>query len=367
MAAIAVSLATGGYSLGVSQSFKPDVKEVQGSSLGAEHPVTVALQQPGLQPKEREKLIQVSQEATRKKQKSLLTAQIEAKQLKAVAQQKYAQVALLEAKLHALEQAIHESQSKKGKVAMKEVQRQLTEARTIQQLATAASQQIDTALLRKIDDEAAKEGLASLSQDTQEHIFEIVATRRTLDANKGFALMTALDHREVLALTPAQVTKLQLLQADFIRYFAPLREQYELAGTEEKGLVKVRQGSKMEWRVDVEEKIFKATGGKLPSNLKPGTDLDGKPIKVTVAPVKVEGRPFKYSVTLQPAKSVKGVPAPEAMIFVRQDSKELERLESELKQLKESYNAKTYSQLDPEQQVKLKELMGSRKYLKLDR
>ncbi|MGV3617873.1 MAG: hypothetical protein ACO1SV_21315 [Fimbriimonas sp.] len=50
---------------------------------------------------------------------------------------------------------------------------------------------------------------------------------RAEDGERGFALLIALRERAALNLTPQQVTKLQLLQADFLRRFAPLREESE--------------------------------------------------------------------------------------------------------------------------------------------
>lgn len=43
-----------------------------------------------------------------------------------------------------------------------------------------------------------------------------------------FVLMFAIESRERLGINPQQFTKLQFLQADFIRAFAPLREQMEM-------------------------------------------------------------------------------------------------------------------------------------------
>ncbi len=45
---------------------------------------------------------------------------------------------------------------------------------------------------------------------------------------REFLLMFMMQAREQLGITPQQFTKLQFLQADFIRTFAPMREQMEL-------------------------------------------------------------------------------------------------------------------------------------------
>jgi hypothetical protein len=51
---------------------------------------------------------------------------------------------------------------------------------------------------------------------------------RAQEGERGFALLIGLRERAALGLTPQQVTRLQLLQADFLRRYAPLREESEV-------------------------------------------------------------------------------------------------------------------------------------------
>jgi len=66
-----------------------------------------------------------------------------------------------------------------------------------------------------------------MTPKVSEKVKEVVASRRDMNEEKGFGLLVALRNRDDLKLTPQQVTKLQFLQADFIRRFAPIREAYE--------------------------------------------------------------------------------------------------------------------------------------------
>jgi hypothetical protein len=352
LAAIAVSLATGGYGLGASRSIRPEVKEVSGSSLGPEHPVTVALQQPGLKPAQRQKLLQVSDEAARQKQRSLLIAKKESEHLMQVAQAKSREIQVLQQRLDALQAELEKSAKKGGKVEVKKVQRQLAEARTIQQLATAASTSLDAVLVTKIDLRAAEQGIAMLDVDTRGEVFEMVAARRTLDANRGFALMVALDNRDLMQLTPQQVTALQLLQADFIRFFAPLREQYELISNGEQTFEVV-----LDWKgVKTEGKEPLKVEGKAVTVEFINITKDAKSVEEKVIPLTVEKKiKGELQWVASEAKAVKG----NKLKLVQQDTKELSRLEAELKALQQKYNAKTYSQLKPAQQAQLRELMNA--------
>ena len=70
--------------------------------------------------------------------------------------------------------------------------------------------------------------LRTMPQLERSRVYALSTLQRTLDVSRGFALMVALNFRDELGLTPHQTTELQLLQAGFLKEFAPIREQFEL-------------------------------------------------------------------------------------------------------------------------------------------
>jgi hypothetical protein len=358
LAAIAVSLATGGYSIGSSK--KVAVAEPS-SSLGPEHPVTIALQEANLEPAQRAKLIEVSKQAGREKLQALRIAEAKGQQLQALALQKEAEISMLERRLEALSAEL--ATQKKGKTNLKVVERQLKEARAIKDMATAASERVDTLLFEAIDQEATRKGVSLLDGPAKEQVFEIVATRRTLDANKDFALMTALDHRDMLGLTSAQTTKLQLLQADFIRLFAPLREQYENLSSEgDQGEITLDWITSKAGRVDFKE------GQPIKMKLRGDGAMkvkgqDAVPKEWKAKPTVIKGKALKeneaaFEVKLDWVATKSGDSSQTRFVVVGKSTEGLAKLEGQLKALKSQFDLKAYSQLNPEQQRKLKALMN---------
>jgi hypothetical protein len=67
-----------------------------------------------------------------------------------------------------------------------------------------------------------------LTQEQREKLMKLAQANAQRADGQEFPLMVALQSREQLGITPQQFTKLQYLQADFIRAFAPLREAMEL-------------------------------------------------------------------------------------------------------------------------------------------
>ena len=80
----------------------------------------------------------------------------------------------------------------------------------------------------------ANEVISQLSNEQREILMKLSEAHAHDSDTKEFALMFIISEREQLAIAPQQFTKLQYLQADFIRAFAPLREQVELLQLKEK-------------------------------------------------------------------------------------------------------------------------------------
>lgn len=78
----------------------------------------------------------------------------------------------------------------------------------------------------------AQEVAQLLSPEQREKLMRLSAAHTEAGDSREFVLMFLLQTREPLSITPQQFTKLQYLQADFIRAFAPLREQMELTQME---------------------------------------------------------------------------------------------------------------------------------------
>jgi hypothetical protein len=69
--------------------------------------------------------------------------------------------------------------------------------------------------------------LDTLQPEVRAEVATTARLRQVESAERGFALLIGLRERDALKLTPQQVTQLQLLQSEFIRRFAPLREESE--------------------------------------------------------------------------------------------------------------------------------------------
>jgi hypothetical protein len=73
-----------------------------------------------------------------------------------------------------------------------------------------------------------QEAIKILTQEQHQRLAQIVNARMADHGARDFMLMYIMHSREQLGISPQQFTKLQYLQADFIRSFAPLREKLEL-------------------------------------------------------------------------------------------------------------------------------------------
>ena len=84
------------------------------------------------------------------------------------------------------------------------------------------------ASLRPLLERYAQSVAEMLTPEQREKIMRLSEAHSPASEDRKFPLMFAMQAREQLGITPRQFTKLQYLQADFIRAFAPLREQMEL-------------------------------------------------------------------------------------------------------------------------------------------
>ena len=82
--------------------------------------------------------------------------------------------------------------------------------------------------LKPLFDRYANSVAEMLTPEQREKLMRLSEAHGKGHDESGFPLMFAMQSREELGLSPQQFTKLQYLQADFIRAFAPLREQMEL-------------------------------------------------------------------------------------------------------------------------------------------
>lgn len=67
-----------------------------------------------------------------------------------------------------------------------------------------------------------------LSDDQRQKLMKLSEANGHQPEGQDFKLMFMMQSRDQLGITPQQFTKLQFLQADFIKEFAPLREQMDL-------------------------------------------------------------------------------------------------------------------------------------------
>lgn len=82
--------------------------------------------------------------------------------------------------------------------------------------------------MRPMFDRYAQAVAQLLSPEQREKLMKLSELQRQKSNGNQFVLGFVMESRERLGITPQQFTKLQYLQADFIRAFAPLREQMEL-------------------------------------------------------------------------------------------------------------------------------------------
>jgi Spy/CpxP family protein refolding chaperone len=82
--------------------------------------------------------------------------------------------------------------------------------------------------LKPVFESFAQTAFEILTQEQREKLMRMVDAH-SQDHGDSFLLMHLMEARERLGITPQQFTKLQFLQADFIRAFAPIREQVEMS------------------------------------------------------------------------------------------------------------------------------------------
>ncbi len=77
-------------------------------------------------------------------------------------------------------------------------------------------------------EKAAEEVAQTLDQKQRETLQRLAQARMAKSGAHDLVLTFIMENREQLGISPQQFTKLQFLQADLIRAFAPVREQMEL-------------------------------------------------------------------------------------------------------------------------------------------
>jgi len=192
----AVGLSIGGYELGTSRAAAP-VPPVA-VDVPNDHPISVALQSPvsqAMSPVERTRLVEMARSYRQDQEKAQVDAAVQATQVTCRLQSGEVRTAPAQQKLDQVR---------------KDVEKQFV-------------QQNRDIVFRKYSDLVLQEMTPKISK----RVKEVVDARRDMDEERGFGLLIALRSRDEMKLTPHQVTKLQLLQSDFIRRFAPIREAYE--------------------------------------------------------------------------------------------------------------------------------------------
>jgi hypothetical protein len=118
--------------------------------------------------------------------------------------------------VHARLQSIHERAAKAHETGDRQAMEQIEkEVKAIE------------AVARPIMERFTHETIKALSPEQHQKLGQMVNARMANHGSRDFVMMFMMEAREQLGITPQQFTKLQYLQADFIRAFAPLREELE--------------------------------------------------------------------------------------------------------------------------------------------
>ena len=184
---------------------------------------------------------------------------------------------------------------------------------------------------------------------------------RAQEGERGFALLIGLRERAALRLTPQQVTKLQLLQADFLRRYAPLREESEV------GVVLEVVGTSVSSAPSAA--AIKVSGVKA-TEAKSGKTADAFEA-VTVTGQKsvdfVKADDVVYVVQATPAKKVEGKPLTGTMrtVDIRRDvafkvvvAKPNESVEKRIQALKDEIDDKVFEILNDDQGKRLRRMVA---------
>lgn len=337
---VALGLTLGGYKLGQAKAGElPQAGNAQ-EALSSAHPLATALQL-----SDDAKLSQAQKEQLRKETALLAQRRAELQRLEMslnaqrrnesqlLAQKK----AAAQAQLRALEADLQKARGKANSKGSNEaaLRAELARARArvfaeelnIQRVLSqknpksASAQKQVQIKLRDVDVVQGRIDniiLAHTDAKTRQRMLQTIRIKQTMDASQGFALLKALDERDVLDLTPAQVTKLQLLQAEFITRFAPIREEHD-------------------------NRTLKLNERRIES-AKAKTDPASNPMAAQSNPA-----PLRYRVEL--SYSIQRTPKEFQILTSWKD------LDDQLKVLKEEIDSRAYEVLTPDQGKKLKRLV----------
>lgn len=275
LAIAATGLSVGGFQLGTRQAQTVTPTESTSVALPAGHALTLALQEDSTPVTAAEKV----------RLRSLVTEMEKAKKVEEATrvQALNVQISNLERKLvggqaqRYLDLRLPKDQAKaKTMLATKQTKGNATTKpysvryRAVPNEATIVKlQNVERAKAQRVvEDRFEAIAIGTLTTNTAARVQAESLAKRVQEGERGFALLIALRERTGLNLTPKQVTQLQLLQADFLRRYAPLREESE------NGILL--------------EVVGEATNGKKPVEVKfGGVKIDAVPAK-TVNVVKTD-------------------------------------------------------------------------------
>lgn len=228
LAIAATGLSVGGFQLGTRQAQPAPQPEAVPSDLPADHALTVALREPSssVSPEERTQLRKIAVEMehakkaaedVRVKELNLRIAQLEQK----IVNQRYVDLRLTTDVKKAEKNLRLNGKANTFKFVGTPTKDGWKKVENAERL--AARQLVE----KRYEDVVFQALPATVAGRVQAESRGI----RAQEGERGFALLIALRERTTLGLDPKQVTQLQYLQADFLRRFAPLREESEIGLT----------------------------------------------------------------------------------------------------------------------------------------
>ena len=347
LALAAAGLSAGGFQLGARQAPTAPPEPVL-DRLPADHVLSVALQEPTTRvtQSERERLKKLAREMEVQRKEAetarvrALDKQIQELQRKLMAQE----VRLTEEQLKlALKhpKTLSKTAPPKTKSQIKDIEVQVKKVR--ERLVVSERARARSTVERKF------EGLMieTLRPEVRGRVFSEVRAIRAEESERGFALLIALRERDSLKLTPRQVTQLQLLQSDFIRRFAPLREESETTAViEVRGAAFAVETIDSKGKAAPNQTVTLAAKG---VELKGGeVELRGEVTEVREVPVlgqlPIVGRLFKVE--------TQGKPFAVDLTWIKEEpSKKIEALKNEI-------DDKAYEILNDDQQKRLRRLVA---------
>lgn len=229
---VAVTLSVGGFTLGKARAENIRAQALFSTPVAAlapaDHPLSLvreAVMSGDSSAAEREKIVQLDRDYIKAVRQASRAALDNANRT----------IAQLRSELTKRQQALDLTQAKARGTASKEAELRIARqneeltalhAKLAQIQSDLASQAQQKAVLQ-VDQMYSRIALKQVSPDVRHQVEVAAQSGRALDEERGFGLLLALRNRDDLGLTPRQVTKLQLLQANFITRFAPIREAYE--------------------------------------------------------------------------------------------------------------------------------------------